>query len=54
MNSRAESPELDTSTASAALIALVRLIAHQAAREWAEQRPEESQPSALTLPEKSR
>jgi hypothetical protein len=49
-----ENTNKTASPASAALIDVVRLLARQVAREWAEQRPEESQPSALTLPEKSR
>ena len=51
---RAKTQESDGSAASAALTALVRLLAQQAAREWAEHRSEAKAPSALALPEKPR
>jgi hypothetical protein len=54
MNARAKNAELGGAATSVALIGLVRLVARQAAREWIAQQSERTQPSALTLPEKSR
>jgi hypothetical protein len=42
------------SPASAALIDLVRLLARQVAREWAERQPQRDAPSPLVSPEKLR
>jgi hypothetical protein len=54
MNVRAKNPELDAPATSAGLVALVRLIARQAASEWIDQRSEGNGPSALTPPEQPR
>lgn len=54
MNAWAKDQELDAPATRAALVALVRLIACQTAREWTEERSTESQPSDLKRREKSR
>jgi len=52
MNVRAESPELDGPATSSisALVALVRLIARHAAREWSERRLEADHQDSPIIP----